>query len=264
MTHPSSSSSPAVSALVVRAAGTNCDAETVHALESAGARCDVAHINQLMVGRVRLHPYQIVVFPGGFSYGDDISAGKVLAAELRLKLRDQLQKFVAAKKLVIGVCNGFQVLVKAGLLPGFDTLDAEQTVTLAQNDSGRFQCEWVGLSVAKSAAAWLKDLPESIELPIAHGEGKFIAANGKILQTLRANRQIVFRYAPRNPNGSEADIAGICNKDGNVLGLMPHPERYLTPYAHPDWTARKGRNGNDWGDGALIWRNAVAYAKQLV
>ena len=249
-------------ALIVRAAGTNCDNETDHALTQAGAACERVHINQLMLGRVRLHPYQILVFPGGFSYGDDISAGKVLASELKLKLRDQLATFVDAKKLVIGVCNGFQVLVKAGLLPGFDGLDEKQTVTLGLNDSARFQCEWVGLAVEQSAAGWLGGLPAAIELPIAHGEGKFIAGSPAILKQLKSNKQIVFRYAGRNPNGSDDAIAGICNKAGNVIGLMPHPERYLTRYEHPDWPARRG--SGDTGDGARFWEHAVLYAKTLL
>src|SRR5262249_33661297 len=162
---------------------------------------------------------------GGFSYGDDISAGKVLANELRLKLREQLVRFVESKKLVIGVCNGFQVLVKTGLLPGFTAIDEKQIATLSLNNSARFQCEWTGLKADKSAADWLTGMPETFELPIAHGEGKFLTMTPKVMAMLKKNKQIVFRYAPRNPNGSEAAIAGLCNKTGTVIGLMPHPER---------------------------------------
>ena len=251
-------------ALVVRTAGTNCDQETLHALTQSGAVCDLVHINRLITGSVRLHPYQILVFPGGFSYGDDISAGKVLANELRLKLKDQLKKFVEAKKLIIGVCNGFQVLVKTGLLPGFDTMDENQSVTLGLNDSARFQCEWVGLKIEKSAATWLNDLAGNVEYPIAHAEGKFIAGTPKILKQLSDNKQIVFRYAPKNPNGSDADIAGICNKQGTVVGLMPHPERYLTRYEHPNWTKKQLHTVQEMGDGAFFWKKAVEYAKNKI
>jgi phosphoribosylformylglycinamidine synthase len=250
-----------VKALVLRAAGTNCDQETIHALKQAGAESDLIHINQLLLGRVRLHPYNMLVIPGGFSYGDDIAAGKVLANELRLRLKDQLVRYVESKKLVIGICNGFQILVKAGLLPGFDNIDEKQLVTLGLNDSARFQCEWVGMKAEKSAAEWLNSLPASFELPIAHGEGKFITANPTVLQTLKKNRQIVFRYAPTNPNGSEEAIAGICNKKGNVIGLMPHPERFLTRYQHPNWTALKPAYEGQWGDGFWFWKQAVTYAQ---
>ncbi len=249
-------------ALIVRAAGTNCDQETIHALTVAGAECHLTHVNQILSGRIRLHPFQILVFPGGFSYGDDISAGKVLANELRLRLKDQLAKFIESKKLVIGICNGFQILVKAGLLPGFDPVDEEQTVTLAQNDSGRFQCEWTKMAIDKSAAAWLDGMPATLDLPIAHGEGKFITANPKIMAQLKKNRQVFLRYSPVNPNGSEADIAGICNPGGNVIGMMPHPERFVTRYQHPNWPSVM-KNGDN-GDGFYFWERAVGYARTLI
>jgi len=253
-----------VKALVIRAAGTNCDQETVHALAQSGAKCELVHVNQLLLGRIRLHPYQILVIPGGFSYGDDISAGKVLANELKFKLKDQLNRFVKADKLIIGVCNGFQVLVKTGLLPGFDNEMGDQKVTLSLNDSARFQCEWVKLSVEKSAAQWLSLLPKNMELPIAHAEGKFITTDTKTLKTLKQHTQVVFRYAPRNPNGSEDAIAGICNKKGNVVGLMPHPERYMTKYEHPHWTGLSPTETNLDGDGAFFWKQAINYAKTLI
>ncbi len=252
----------AVKALVLRAAGTNCDQETISALQDAGAECDRIHINLLMTGQVRLHPYDLLVIPGGFSYGDDNSAGKVLANELRLRLRDQLKRFVETKKLVIGICNGFQVLVKSGLLPGFDVMDDAPSVTLSLNDSARFQCQWTGLSMEKSAAAWLSLMPKKFELPIAHGEGKFITRNEKTLARLKKNGQIVFRYAPQNPNGSEASIAGICNKHGNVIGMMPHPERFVTHVQHPHWPARAWA-ADGRGDGFWFWKSAVTYAQQL-
>jgi phosphoribosylformylglycinamidine synthase len=224
--------------LILRAAGTNCDQETAAALRLAGAEAEVVHVNAVLGGRVRLHPYQMLVIPGGFSYGDDISAGKVFGNQLRVRLAEQLETFVAAKKLVIGVCNGFQVLVKTGLLPGFDDMDDEQLSTLAINESGKFQCEWIGLETQKSRATWLDNLPKNFELPIAHGEGRFITKDETTLNKLIRNKQVVFRYKPRNPNGSFFDIAGITNHKGNVVGLMPHPERFVKPYQHPAWTSR--------------------------
>jgi phosphoribosylformylglycinamidine synthase len=250
-----------VKALIIRTAGTNCDQETIHALSLVGAESELVHVNRLLSGRVRLHPYHMIVFPGGFSYGDDIASGKVLANEIRLKLKDQLERFVESKKPVIGVCNGFQVLVKAGLLPGFKPVDDVQQATLTHNDSGRFQCEWVGMKTEKSAAAWLKEVPATFELPIAHGEGKFIALNAGVMKKLKDNKQIVFRYAPRNPNGSDENIAGLCNANGNVIGLMPHPERFVSRYQHPNWTNRKARVNDESGDGFWFWKCAVDYAK---
>ena len=251
--------------LVLRAAGTNCDQETAAALRLAGAEADVVHVNAVLGGRVRLHPYQMLVIPGGFSYGDDISAGKVLGNQLRVKLTEQLEAFVKSKKLVIGVCNGFQVLVKTGLLPGFDDMDDEQLATLAINESGKFQCEWVGLETQASRASWLDELPKNFELPIAHGEGRFVTRDEKTLSKLIQNKQVVFRYKPRNPNGSSFDIAGITNRRGNVVGLMPHPERFVKPYQHPAWTRSPAlfqMENKGWEEratgGALIVENEPA------
>lgn len=252
-----------VKALILRAAGTNCDQETIHALKLAGAQAERVHVNQLLTGRVRIHPYDMLVIPGGFSYGDDISAGKVLAMELKIRLRDQLVRFVQCRKLVLGVCNGFQVLVKTGLLPGFDVLDENQTATLAMNDSGRFQCQWVGLKTEKSAAAWLEGVPKTFELPIAHGEGKFVTLNSKILERLKKNRQIVFSYYSQNPNGSQLNIAGLCNPMGNVVGLMPHPERFVSWHQHPHWPERSVAKA-EWGDGFWFWKSAVSYAQNIL
>lgn len=251
-----------VNALIIRSAGTNCDNETVHALTVAGASCQTIHINQLLTGRQRLHPFHMIVIPGGFSYGDDISAGKVLANEMRLRLKEQLMRFVESKKLIIGVCNGFQVLVKSGLLPGFDPVDEQQLTTLSLNDSSRFQCRWIGMKSEPSAASWLK-MPATVEMPIAHGEGKFMTLDSKVLAKLKRNKQIIFRYHPGNPNGSEDNIAGICNKTGTVVGLMPHPERFITRTQHPNWPLRHHKTDPDKGDGYWFWESAVHYAKTL-
>jgi phosphoribosylformylglycinamidine synthase subunit PurQ / glutaminase len=221
-------------AIILRTAGTNCDQETAHALSLAGADSEIVHVNQLLSGKVTLDPYRLMVLPGGFSYGDDIAAGKILANELRFKLRGALDDFVAQGKRIIGICNGFQVLVKTGYLPG--NPKRTQSVTLASNDSGRFQCHWVRMKREKSACSWLNATDLQWELPIAHGEGKFVAQDEKTLSTLEKNRQVIFRYQGTNPNGSANAIAGICNTEGNVVGLMPHPERHVSRSQHPEWT----------------------------
>ena len=249
-----------VKALVLRTAGTNCDGETMHALISCGADPDLLHLREILKKPKELSKYSILAIPGGFSYGDDVAAGKILANELRFKLKGELEQFVREKKLVLGICNGFQVLVKTGLLPGSESFDFVQDSTLTQNDSGRFQCEWVGIRKEKSKAGWLRTLPQTFDLPIAHGEGKFVAKDSRGLKHIEKNGQVVFRYHPGNPNGSANSIAGVCNSMGNVVGLMPHPERYVSIYQHPAWTRteQKGKT-----PGLLFWEGAVQYARNL-
>ena len=209
-----------------------------------------------------------MALPGGFSYGDDIASGRILANELRLKLGRDVRQFINAGKLIIGICNGFQVLVKAGILPGLSIFGAQQT-TLFHNDSGKFEARWTYLSVGPNKCVWTKGLPSRIYLPVAHGEGKFIPKNDKILNQLKANGQIVFRYCtgdgskpayPDNPNGSTEDIAGICDTTGRVLGLMPHPERHFAFEQHPFWT-RLVRT-SEFGDGAKMFENGLQYVKE--
>jgi len=264
-----------VKVIVLRTAGTNCDKETVFAFQAAGADVDLIHINELIQGRKNIEPYKILALPGGFSYGDDIAAGKVLANELIYKLRRDLRKFVRSGRLVIGICNGFQVLVKTGLLPHS---------TLTFNDSGKFEDRWVYLKNMNRGNCVFTRGIERIYLPVAHGEGKFVT-DSKTLKGLEKNDEIVFKYVdgkgkeagyPWNPNGSMESIAGICNKEGNVFGMMPHPERFLTRYQHPHWTrftrepfafkTKTNRSGSrharieEEGDGLKIFRNAVDYA----
>ena len=227
-------------AIVLRTAGTNCDKETAHALRLAGAEPTIAHINQLLSKSVSLDPFRLLVIPGGFSYGDDVAAGKILANELRFKLREALDEFVSQGKRIIGICNGFQVLVKTGYLPG--TPERAQTVTLASNDSGQFRCHWVRMRREKSACQWLNATDAYWELPIAHGEGKFVTRDAATLASLEKNGQVLFRYKGENPNGSINAIAGICSADGNVVGLMPHPERHVVGSQHPEWTRGVGKN----------------------
>jgi phosphoribosylformylglycinamidine synthase len=221
-------------AIILRTAGTNCDQETAHALRLAGAEPDIIHVNQLISEKMDLSPYRLMVIPGGFSYGDDVAAGKILANELRFKLRGALDDFIAQGKRIIGICNGFQVLVKTGYLPG--NSGRTQSVTLAANESGRFQCHWVRMRREKSACTWLSSTDLQWDLPIAHGEGKFVTQDAKTLAALEKNRQVIFRYQGANPNGSVNAIAGICSADGNVVGLMPHPERHVSRSQHPEWT----------------------------
>ncbi len=256
---------------VLRTAGTNCDKETAFAFTKVGATAQLVHINNLVSRKNSLDEYSILAFPGGFSYGDDIAAGKVLANELRCKLTQELENFTAQGKLIIGICNGFQVLVKAGLLPGNKGLKQEATLTV--NDSAKFEDRWVYLRSPVASrqspvrCVWVKNLPEIIYLPVAHGEGKFITKDKTVLNRLKKNNQIVFQYCsasgkaadyPQNPNGSIEDIAGICDESGRILGLMPHPERHISFLQHP----QRLKNNNNSGGGLTIFKNGVEYAKK--
>ncbi|OGX31723.1 MAG: phosphoribosylformylglycinamidine synthase I [Omnitrophica WOR_2 bacterium RIFCSPHIGHO2_01_FULL_48_9] len=266
--------SNSVKVLVLRTAGTNCDAETVFAFKTFGAAVDLVHINRLLNKEVSLQDYHILALPGGFSYGDDIESGRIFANELRLKLGEDLRRFISDGKLLIGICNGFQILVKAGILPGPLTAQEENdrdtavTTTLMTNDSGKFEDRWTHLRV-EGQSPWLAGLKKMIYLPVAHGEGKFVSQDAEILKCLKANGQIAFRYCtesggqpqyPENPNGSVDDIAGITDKTGRILGLMPHPERHFLFTQHPSWT-RLPKNGK-FGDGAKIFENGVNYVKE--
>jgi len=255
-------------ACLLRAEGTNCDAETFYALELAGADPRMVHVNELRARSQRLRDYQLLVIPGGFTYGDDVAAGKILAVELISFLREEIYEFVAAGKPVLGICNGFQVLVRTGLLPFREA--GRVQAALIHNRSGRFECRWVRLRVEETPCVFTRGLAgRVIEMPVAHAEGRFYAPS-PVMEELETRRQIVFRYVdgagaptaeyPANPNGSEAAVAGICDAAGTILGLMPHPERYVRPVQHPNWR-RLGISGE--GHGLAIFRNAVAYAAGL-
>jgi len=241
--------------LVLRAPGTNCDEETAFAWELAGGAPERLHINQLVRGERRLAEFQILTIPGGFSYADSLGAGKLLANELTYRLQDPLHRFVEQDGLILGICNGFQALCKAGLLP---------QATLFFNDSGRFECRWVTLEpVNKGTCLWTRSIGHLVELPVAHGEGKFVPASDRALSQFWARDQVVFRYAspdgsdadyPLDPNGSVDHIAGLCNEKGTVFGLMPHPERHVLPWQHPRFRREERREG----DGLAIFRNAIA------
>jgi phosphoribosylformylglycinamidine synthase len=249
-----------VKTLVLRAPGTNCDVETVFAFEQAGAAVDSAHVNELVHGEKSLSRYQILVIPGGFTYGDDVSAGKILANELRLKLGGDVQRFIEGGGLILGICNGFQVLVKAGILP---PLENGQRLTLAGNDSNRFECRWVYLQVNQQSPCIFTRGISAMYLPVAHAEGK-IMAEAETLDKLN----VALRYAdekgntqvgyPHNPNGSLGNIAGICDDSGRIFALMPHPERFIRWSQHPRWLRETPK---PHGDGLAIFRNAVEWVK---
>jgi phosphoribosylformylglycinamidine synthase len=256
--------------MILRAAGTNCDEETAFAFEYAGARTEKVHINRIVSGEKRLRDYHILAIPGGFTYGDDVASGKILANELKYKLAPDLERFIEAGKLIIGICNGFQVLVKSGLLPGKGEGGEDLDATLTTNDSARYEDRWVYLRMAKSPnmesenrCVWTRGLDEIIYIPAAHGEGKFVPKNEDVLGKLWANGQVVFRYVdphgklagfPWKPNGSVDNIAGICDITGRIFGLMPHPERHLFSTQHPRWTRGEAQRE---GDGVRIFRNGV-------
>ena len=259
--------------LVLRAAGTNCDGETAHAFELSGAEAQFVHVNRLLERPQTLDEFQILAIPGGFSYGDDIAAGRILASQLTHHLSEPLHRFIEEGKPVIGVCNGFQVLIKTNLLPGSIAGRAGQTCTLTHNDCHRFVDCWVHLSPRPGRCIWTAGVPSVFELPVAHGEGKFLPADRSVRDALWDNGQVALVYTkpdgapaggsfPENPNGSTDDIAGVCDPSGLVFGLMPHPERYVDVTQHPAWT--RHRSLPPRGQGLVIFDNAVRHVREGV
>lgn len=246
--------------LILRAPGTNCDNETAYAFELAGAKTEKIHINRLLENASILDRFQILCFPGGFSYGDDIAAGRILATQIRQNLSDAFQRFKDSEKLILGICNGFQILVKSGLLLADDQNGA--LATLTWNDCGIYTDRWGRLKSNSQKCVFLKDI-DSIYLPIAHAEGKFVARNNDILDSLEKNGQLALKYNPQdNPNGSVRHVAGVCDESGRVFGLMPHPERFIDWTQHPQWTRQENSNSNQnkkRGDGFALFQNAVNY-----
>jgi phosphoribosylformylglycinamidine synthase len=260
--------SPDPRALVITGDGLNCERETAQALRLAGAVPELVHVSD--VSERGLEEFRILVLIGGFSNGDHLGAGTVQASLFRHRLRRPLERFVEAGRLVLGVCNGFQTLVKMGLLP-----DAawERTVTIMGNDSGRFEDRWVHLAVDPSSpCVWTRGL-RRLYLPVRHGEGKFVVRDTAVALSLRRRSQVALRYAdeagkptmsyPANPNGSEDAAAGVCDPSGRIFGLMPHPEAYLCPHNHPSWTRAAGRGEQlpEEGEGVALFRNAVAFLR---
>lgn len=257
--------------LILRAPGTNCDVETAYAFEVAGAQVQRLHVNRILSQPGLLKEFQVLCLPGGFSYGDDVAAGRILGNQIRHHLRDRLCEFRDDGKLILGICNGFQVLMNSEVLldvaaSGTDTHSTPATLTW--NDSGKFEDRWVNLQVAGDKSVFLQGI-ESMYLPIAHAEGKFVARDEGQLSSLDEAGCLVLRYVrgpasgsngtvpyPLNPNGSQRNVAGLSDSTGRVLGMMPHPERHIDPTQHPRWT--RG-DANDVGDGLAVFANAVEY-----
>lgn len=253
---------------VIRTDGINCDEETFYAFEKAGALCRMVHVNQLRSGAEKLSSFQILAIPGGFSYGDDVHSGKILAVELTSFLKPQLEDFVSNGNLIIGICNGFQVLVRTGLLPAKNI--GKISTTLMTNDSGHFECRWVNLITEHTNCVFTRGMEGSvISVQVAHGEGKFYT-DPLTLKEIENNGQVVFRYIgpdqkpttlyPDNPNGSLNAIAGICDSTGRIMGMMPHPERYVETNMHPNWR-RLPLTATP--QGLAVFENAVTYAQQM-
>ncbi len=267
-----------VKVCIMRVGGTNCDAETVRAFQELGVQAEARHLNELVKQR-NLLDYQVLVFPGGFSYGDYVRSGAIFARMLSAKLGKELRIFIDQNRPILGICNGFQILVEEGLLPGFEGVSAYPEASLASNLPQGFKCRWVYLkNDNRGKCIFTTKIPEGkvIRLPIAHGEGRFLFPKEKeeaLLQKLQDNDMVVLRYCdsegnaangkyPTNPNGSFHDIAGICNREGTVFGLMPHPERAVYWWQQPDWT--KQQLMPQYGDGKLIFESLLAYlAKKL-
>ncbi len=282
---------------VLQTDGTNCDEETKHAFELAGAQAEKVHIKSLIKGydpvtekSKALSSYDILAIPGGFSYGDDVASGRILAEDLRHFLRGDIQSFVKSGKPVIGICNGFQALVKYGLLPEPKFPDCmQEDFSLTYNTSGKFECRWVELTSPANKCIWTKGI-RTLDLSVAHGEGNFVEKRGyvgpgrfslgrwfqrkpgRLVNRLFDEGQVVFQYSlngkptmlyPDNPNGSMSSVAGICDPTGTVLGLMPHPERYWKPENHATATLQKvsGTLPRE-GLGLQIFRNGVEYAQE--
>jgi phosphoribosylformylglycinamidine synthase len=253
-------------ALILHAAGTNRDFDALCAMEAAGASARIVHVNELKANRKPFQECSILVVPGGFSYADALGAGKLFALDIASFFRNEIAEFVERGKAVIGICNGFQALVKSGILPG-EIIPGEGWATLTDNENGLFECRWVTLKPEKSPCVWTQGLQEPISCPVAHGEGRFLTKEPSQMDALRRNNLVALSYAmpdgspargsyPENPNGSPFDIAGICNAKGNVLGLMPHPENNIVDWIGP-------RAGGPSGTGLSIFVNGVRYAKQF-
>ena len=251
-------------ALILRAPGTNCDEETAFAFERAGAQASSLHINALREQPSLASDAQILCIPGGFSFGDDLGAGRIFAAQIRHHLTGLLQTYIDQGRLVLGICNGFQVLLQSGVFNSDDGSE-HQPATLTLNDSGQFEDRWVQLCVTSEKSVFLVGI-EHMYLPVAHAEGKFVGRDEKVMNDWESRGQLAVRYAadcqsevvpyPGNPNGSQRNVAGCCDESGRAFGLMPHPERFIDRTHHPRWTREKLPEA---GDGLRIFANAVAF-----
>lgn len=266
-----------VKAIVLTGNGTNCETEMAHACKLAGAdQVDIVHISELLYGEKRLSNYNFLNLPGGFLDGDDLGSAKAganrflharIAGEKEMLIEELLQ-FISAGGLILGVCNGFQLMVKLGLLPAMDGNFTRQSSTLTFNNSGRFEDRWVYLKANPQSPCLFTRHINMVYYPVRHGEGKFVAESNRILDQIEKKNLVAFQYClpdgsitmdyPANPNGSECAIAGICNESGRLLGLMPHPEAYLHRTNHPRWTRE---NLPEEGQGIIIFRNAVDFIR---
>jgi phosphoribosylformylglycinamidine synthase I len=253
--------------LILRAPGTNCDQETSYAFELAGAEPVSIHIQQLIERPLLADNFQILCFPGGFSYGDDIAAGRVLANQLQVHLSEAIESFRQGDRLVLGICNGFQIMMRLGIF--FDQPATQTPATLTWNRHGRFESRWVHLQAGKTQSPFLRDI-EQLYLPMAHAEGRFVAKDAATREAIQARGQVALRYChadgktgdeilpfPTNPNGAELNLAGLTDESGCIFGMMPHPERHLFPTHHPAWTRRISQPED--GEGLKIFQNAVAF-----
>jgi len=264
-----------VKVAVLTGFGINCDRETAAVFEMAGAKSERIHVNKIVNGEINLDHFHIMAVPGGFSFGDHLGSGRLMGNRLRFGLREQVRKFVKDNKPIIGICNGFQVLVKMGLLPGDDAVSFEQTASLTLNDSGHYEDRWVTLEFDdNSHCIWTKGL-KRMRVPVRHGEGKFVTNDKKLLDKWDENGQLVVRYVdpndtypsksdqllsyPLSPNASWRNIAGVCDPSGLVFGLMPHPEANHSTWLGATWTRENLEHGE--GEGMAIFHNAVNYAK---
>ena len=248
-------------ALVLYGYGINCENESRFAIEKSGGKADILHLNSVLDNPKVLEGYNMLMIPGGFSFGDDLGSGKVFGNKMKLRLRDQLSEFTKADKLVMGICNGFQVMVKMGLLP---EPDFTQRVSLTTNDSGHFEDRWVILKGNPASPCIFTKGIDAILVPVRHGEGKFIPKDDAVMEELKKNNQVVFRYVdengnpagyPYNPNGSVDGVAGICDRSGRIFGMMPHPEAFSIVENCPYWV--KGTVKEPMG--LKLFRNAVTY-----
>ncbi len=261
-----------IKVLVITGFGLNCEKETAAACRLVGATPEQVHLNDLIAGKHTLDEYRMLVFIGGFSFGDHLGSGTVFANRVKFKLRDQLEKFVADGKLVIGICNGFQTLTRLGMVPALDGDYFSQSVALAHNDSGTFRDDWCVLKADPASPCVFTRNIDLVRLPLRHGEGKFVA-EPEVLAELEKRHLIAVRYAnadgsiatefPANPNGSLGAIAGICDPTGRIFGLMPHPEAFLSPFNSPTWTVDKaaGKMAEE-GEGVVFFRNAIDYIEK--
>ena len=262
----SNSSVPTAKIIILSGYGLNCEEETKFAFDSVGGATDIVHINDLIAKPKMLAGYDILVFPGGFSYGDDTGSGKAYANKFKNHLSKELQEFLSRDTLTIGICNGFQIITNLGIVPG----------ALTFNKSGRYIDRWGDLQVPSPAkgrggrglSPWLVGI-KKISLPIAHGEGHYVI-NAKEYKSLQKNKQVAFKYVrgeickfqnlEENPNGSDFGIAGVLAYNGRVLGMMPHPERGMFVHQSPLWQKNKGKNTE--GAGLQIFKNGVNYFKK--